>query len=237
MTYKTNTPNYSGRSVSNFSDFIDNIESEKEELKSVKRSINPNHDDTQKYPKNSKFKFNRITRKMDDLTISEVEDKLDNLEESLSNTVNSMSRFLEDYAAIHSPFEKRGMDEGVEIIKKSKDLEEAINKINDKIEDWQVEEKADLMPEEQRKDIIKGLKDLLANLESKKVNESHIDDDVFLKITQLESYNNLRDDFKSLVDAFSEELDNEDWFDLGDNDHALALNLALQEALNETTFY
>lgn len=237
MTYKTNTPNYSGRSVSNFSDFIDNIESEKEELKSVKRSINPNHDDTQKYPKNSKFKFNRITRKMDDLTLPEVEDKLDNLEESLSNTVDSMSRFLEDYASKHNAFEKRGMDEGVEILKKSKDLEEAIKKINDKIEDWQVEEKADLMPEDQRKDIVKGLKDLLTNLEAKKVNESHIDDDVFLKITKLESYNNLRDDFKSLVDTFSEELDNEDWFDLGDNDHALALNLALQEALNETTFY
>lgn len=237
MTYKTNTPNYNGKSVSNFSDFIDNIESEKEELKSVKRSINPNHDDTQKYPKNSKLKFNKITRKMDDLTLPEIEDKIDSIEESLlSNTIDSMSRFLEDYASKHNAFEKRGMDEGVEVLKKSKDLEEAIKKINDKIEDWQVEEKADLMPEDQRKDIIKGLKDLLVNLEAKKVNESHVDDDVFLKITKLESYNKLRNDFKSLVDDFCEKLENEDWFDSGDTDHSMALDAVIQEALNETLF-
>lgn len=237
MTYKTNTPNYNtkGKTVSNFADFIDNIESEKRELKSIKRSINPNHDDTQKYPKNSKFKFNRVTRKMDDLTLSEIDDKLE-VSESLSNTINSMSRFLEDYAANHNAFEKRGMDEGVEILKKSNDLQEAIEKINKKIEDWQLKEKADLMPGEQREDIVKGLKDLLTNLEVKMVKESHIDDDVFLKITKLESYNNLRDDFKSLIDAFSNDLDNEDWFDLGDNDHAMALNTAIQEALNESLF-
>ena len=117
-----------------------------------------------------------------------------------------------------------------------KDLEEAIEKINDKIEDWEVEEKADLMPEDQRKDIIKGLKDLLKALDAKMVNESNIDDDVFYKISRLQSYNKLRNDFKSLVDDFCEKLENEDWFDSGDNDHSMALNAVIQEALNETLF-
>lgn len=236
MTYKTNTPNYNGRSVSNFSDFIDNIEAEKEELKSMKRGINKNHDDTQKYPKNSKLKFNKVTRKIDDITLSEIDDKIDSLEESLSNTIDSMSRFLEDYASKHNSFEKRGMDEGVEVLKNSKDLEEAIEKINDKIEDWEVEEKADLMPEDQRKDIIKGLKDLLKALDAKMVNESNIDNDVFYKISRLKPYNKLKNDFKSLVDDFCEKLENEDWFDSGDTDHSMALNAVIQEALNETLF-
>lgn len=286
MTYKTNTPNYNTKSktVSNFADFIDNIELEKQELKAVKRSIKPNHDDTQKYPKNSKFKFNRITRKMDDLTLSEVEDRIEEsnhgkisdlkiyqselnmlnkikpkgdkqekrkkfleekidklkseleVKESLSNTINAMSRFLEDYATNHNAFEKRGMDEGVEILRKSKDLKEAIEKVNKKIEEWQLKEKADLMPQDQREDIIKGLKDLLTNLEVKMVKESHIDDDVFLKITKLESYNKLRNDFKSLVDNFISSLENEDWIDLGDNDHVMAVNAVIQEALNESLF-
>jgi hypothetical protein len=282
MTYKTNTPNYSTKKVSNFSDFIDNIESEKKELKSIKRSINHNHNDTQKYPKNSKFKFNKITRKMDDLTLSEIEDKIEEsskitdlkiyqselnmlnkikstgdknvkrkkflekeidklkselgVKESLSNTINSMSRFIEDYAANHSAFEKRGMDEGVEILRKSKDLEEAIEKINRKIEDWELKEKADLMPQDQREDIIKGLRDLLTNLEAKMLKESHIDNDVFMKISKLESYNKLRNDFKSLVDDFTSSLENEDWIDLGDSDHVMSINSVIQEALNESMF-
>jgi hypothetical protein len=282
MTYKTNTPNYITKKVSNFSDFIDNIESEKKELKSIKRSINHNHNDTQKYPKNSKFKFNKITRKMDDLTLSEIEDKIEEsskitdlkiyqselnmlnkikstgdknvkrkkflekeidklkselgVKESLSNTINSMSRFIEDYAANHSAFEKRGMDEGVEILRKSKDLEEAIEKINRKIEDWELKEKADLMPQDQREDIIKGLRDLLTNLEAKMLKESHIDNDVFMKISKLESYNKLRNDFKSLVDDFTSSLENEDWIDLGDSDHVMSINSVIQEALNESMF-
>lgn len=217
MTYKTNTPNYNtkNRSVSNFSDFVNNKEKEKEDLKDLKRSINPNHDDTQKYPKNSKFKFNKITRKMDDMTLPEINDKIEEgtsneetdlkiyqselkminkikptgdkhkkrkeflekeidklkskleVSESLSNKIDSMSRFLDDYESNHNQFEKRGMDEGIGILKKSKDLDEAIQMINDKIKNWKLEKKGDLMPENQRQDIIKGLKDLLKNLELK----------------------------------------------------------------------
>jgi hypothetical protein len=73
--YNTNTK------VANFGDYCNNFEKEKEDLKKVKRSINPNTPDTQKYPKNSKFKFNNITRKMDDLTPDIIDDTLKSMEE------------------------------------------------------------------------------------------------------------------------------------------------------------
>lgn len=236
MNYKTNTPNY-GKSVNNFSDFIDNINSEKEELKSVKRSFKPNHYDTQSYPKNTKLKFNKVTRKMDDLSLDEIDDKIDSIEEStMSNTIDSMSRFLEDYAAKHNAFEKRGMDEGVEIVRKSKDLDEAMSEINSKIKDWELKEKADLMPEDQRQDIIKGLKDLLRTLESKSINESNQDYDVFLKIVDKPSYKELREELENSVNKFTNTLEDCDWFDEGDSDHIISLNNAIQEALNEYLF-
>jgi len=70
----------SNNRISNFSDYCDNFEKEKEELKKIRRSIKPNTPDTQKYPKNSKFKFNRITRKMDDLTPDLIDDQLDKMD-------------------------------------------------------------------------------------------------------------------------------------------------------------
>lgn len=76
---KDNTYNVN-RNVVNFGDYCNNFEKEKEELKKVKRSINPNTPDTQKYPKNSRFKYNRITRKMDDLTPDIIDDQLKYME-------------------------------------------------------------------------------------------------------------------------------------------------------------
>lgn len=230
MTYKTNTPNYKSRNVNNFSDFLDNIDSEKKELKDLKRSINPNSDNNQKYPKNSKFKFNKVTRKMDDLSLDEIEDKIDSISESKDNLIASMKRFLEDYTANHTAFEKRGMDEGIEILRKSSDLEEGILNINKKIEELTKKEK-EFMPQDQKEDMIKGLQDLVKNLESKSISESHIDDDMFLKLTNKPSYKKLISDMRTAIDEYLNTIE-DTGFDEGDNDHYLALSAAVTEACN-----
>lgn len=80
------------------------------------------------------------------------------------------------------------------------------------------------------------LRQLIREEIKKIVKESQIDDNVFLKISKLQSYNKLRNDFKSLVDHFTSSLENEDWIDLGDSDHVLAVNAAIQEALDESLF-
>ena len=80
--YNTNTK------VANFGDYCNNFEKEKEELKKVRRSIKPNTPDTQKYPKNSKLKFNNITRKMDDLTPDIIDDTLKSMEEETNEEFN-----------------------------------------------------------------------------------------------------------------------------------------------------
>jgi hypothetical protein len=91
-----------------------------------------------------------------------IDDQLDAIEESLTNTIESMSRFLEDYAVSHNSFQKRGMDEGISVLKNSEDVDDGIANINKKISNWESKEKGDLMPEDQRKDIISGLNDLIA---------------------------------------------------------------------------
>lgn len=166
MDYKNNTPNYKTKNVNNFSNFVQNIDKESEELDDLKRSMNKNHDDTQKYVKNSKFKFNKVTRKMDDISLDEIDDKIKALKESLevgmNNRVNAIRRSIEDYNLIHSPFEKRGYASGVDIFKNSKNTEEAITSIEKEISKW--ETTTSELSEENVNDIIKGLKDLLLSI-------------------------------------------------------------------------
>ena len=69
------------RKVVTFGDFTNNIESEKEELKKVRRSTVPNTPDQQQHIGNGRYKFNKVTRKMDDLSPMEVQDKLDDIDE------------------------------------------------------------------------------------------------------------------------------------------------------------
>ena len=69
------------RKVATFGDFSNNIESEKEELKKVRRSTVPNTPDGQQHIGNGRYKFNKVTRKMDDLSPAEVQDKLDSIDE------------------------------------------------------------------------------------------------------------------------------------------------------------
>jgi type I site-specific restriction-modification system R (restriction) subunit len=80
-----NVDNYNvNRKVSTFGDFCDKIGAEQEELKDVKRSYSKNSE-RQQFPKNSKFKFNKVTRKMDDLSPEEVDDDINAIEESTEN--------------------------------------------------------------------------------------------------------------------------------------------------------
>lgn len=82
MTYKDNTPTFNvNRKVVNFKDFSANPNAEKEELKKMDRQNKPNSDEQQKNMANSRYKFNNTTRKMDDLSPSEIEDKIDAIEE------------------------------------------------------------------------------------------------------------------------------------------------------------
>jgi hypothetical protein len=85
MTYKDNTPTYNvNRKVVNFKDF--DPKSEKEELETIKKSYKKN--ELEKGQKERKTKYNKITRKLDDLDKSEVEDKLDSLKESIDHSSN-----------------------------------------------------------------------------------------------------------------------------------------------------
>ncbi len=78
FTYKDNTPNYNTNgNVFNFKNF--NKKSEEEELKAIKRSFKKNELEIGQSER--KYKFNKVTRKMDDMSKSEVEGKLDDSQE------------------------------------------------------------------------------------------------------------------------------------------------------------
>lgn len=87
MTYKDITPTYNlNRKVVNFGDFCKTCEEPK--LKKMKRQTTPNSDERQKLPGNFKQKFNPVTRKIDNLSPEEVNDKLDRLEELEESVLN-----------------------------------------------------------------------------------------------------------------------------------------------------
>ena len=98
MTYKDNTPTYNvNRKVVNFWDFANNLEAEKEKLKKVKRSFQPNSD-RQNFPSNTRNEFDPITRKITAYTEDEVDDKLDQIEnyEGLEESKSEKAENLED---------------------------------------------------------------------------------------------------------------------------------------------
>ena len=81
MTYKDNQPTFNvNRKVVNFKDFSANPNAEKEELKKMDRQNKPNSED-QQHIGNSRYKFNKTTRKMDDLSPAEIEDKIEAIED------------------------------------------------------------------------------------------------------------------------------------------------------------
>jgi uncharacterized protein YktA (UPF0223 family) len=83
--------------VTNFSDFCNNWESEKEKLKDVKRSFQPNSD-RQNHTTDTRNEFNPVTRKITAYTKDEVEDALDNMEEieKMKESKSEKSETLED---------------------------------------------------------------------------------------------------------------------------------------------
>ena len=79
------------------------------------------------------------------------------------------------------------------------------------------------------------LKQIIKEELRKVLNESHIDDDMLYKITKLPAYRTLRKDFTTAVSKFTNSLDkvaDEIGYDEGDNDHNLAFNTAIQDALS-----
>ena len=91
MTYKENTPTFNvNRSVVNFNDFCKTCEEPK--LKKMKRQRKPNTADTQQHIGNFNQKFNPVTRKIDNLSPVEVDDRLDQLKES---TEDSFGKYVD----------------------------------------------------------------------------------------------------------------------------------------------
>lgn len=98
MTYKDNTPTYNvNRKVVNFGDFTNNLGEEKEKLKAVKRSFQPNSD-RQNFPSNTRNEFNPITRKITAYTEDEVDDTLDKIDhyEEIEESKSEKAETLED---------------------------------------------------------------------------------------------------------------------------------------------
>lgn len=56
-------------------------EQEQEKLQDLKRDFTKNSEDTQQFPRNTKFHYNDVTKKMDDLSVDEVDDKIEDLED------------------------------------------------------------------------------------------------------------------------------------------------------------
>ena len=79
------------RKVANFKDFSADVE--KEKLGKVRRSFQPNSD-RQNFPSNDRNEFDPITRKITQVTLPEVEDKLDAIEQDEKNENKSFESNL-----------------------------------------------------------------------------------------------------------------------------------------------
>jgi hypothetical protein len=90
---RDNQPTYNtNRNVTNFGDFCANIDSEKEELKKMKRQTIPNTPGRHQIPGNRRLKFNKVTRKMDDISPYEINDKIDSIEDIKEAQQNQMEK-------------------------------------------------------------------------------------------------------------------------------------------------
>lgn len=80
--YKTNTPNY----MKSFNTFDKDVNDD--ELKNIKKNKVDNEQETKQIPGNKKLFFNKITKKMNDVSPSEVDDILNSTVEESSNNYN-----------------------------------------------------------------------------------------------------------------------------------------------------
>lgn len=76
-----NTPYNVNRKVATFGDYCNNIDAEESELKKTKRSAIKNDAEVKQVPGNRTHKFNKVTRKIDDLSPAEVEDDIESIED------------------------------------------------------------------------------------------------------------------------------------------------------------
>jgi hypothetical protein len=74
--------------------FEDFKKEEEVDLQDLKRDFTKNSADTQQFPRNTKFHYNDVTKKMDDLSVDEVDDKIEGLEES--KIYESKNKSIED---------------------------------------------------------------------------------------------------------------------------------------------
>jgi vacuolar-type H+-ATPase subunit I/STV1 len=131
--------------ISSFSDYCDNINSEKEELKGMRRKTISNSE-IQQHVGNRKLKFNRITRKMDDLSPAEINDQIEEIEK-LEEKFHGGKRVKKakddklDLQEVRKGKRKELMNELVEISKeitklerKKDEITKTIHRIEDQIE-------------------------------------------------------------------------------------------------------
>jgi len=81
---KDNTQNYqtSTSRISHFRDYTDNINSEKDDMETMDRQFIKNDDNIYNLPNTKRLKFNKVTRKMDDVSKDELKDTIKSLEDS-----------------------------------------------------------------------------------------------------------------------------------------------------------
>ena len=81
--HKDNTPNFQTKlsKLTHFKDFLNNSQEEKDELKAVKRSFTKNDSGTGTDIGNkTKYKYNKVTRKMEDDSLPEIQDDIEALD-------------------------------------------------------------------------------------------------------------------------------------------------------------
>lgn len=122
--HKDNTPIYNvNRQVVNFKDF--HPEEEKPELDKIKKSYKKN--ELEKSQKEKKYKFNNVTRKLDDLDKSEIENKLGAIEEGLIK--ENIEEFRKEAEDILHSCEKYFMEDGPNSMDTVISLSDAIDAI------------------------------------------------------------------------------------------------------------
>ncbi len=123
MTYKENTPTFNvNRKVVNFKDFLSDPKGEETDLKKVRRSTKPNSEN-QQHVGNSRYKFNKTTRKMDDLSPAEIDDSIEEFE----GTNESISKLRS--------FERGGRFSHDLLILKINDLIDVINRLEEEVKE------------------------------------------------------------------------------------------------------
>jgi len=123
MSYKENTPTFNvNRKVVNFKDFLSDPKGEETDLKKVRRSTKPNSED-QQHVGNSRYKFNKTTRKMDDLSPAEIDDSIEEFE----GTNESISKLRS--------FERGGRFSHDLLILKINDLIDVINRLEEEVKE------------------------------------------------------------------------------------------------------